>query len=543
LTLPIPAHQVTYLDSHRKLTHTAAKLQHAPLRLPLENRQSINREQAVVVPESDPVSSGKVTSGMNSHDSGKEIAFHRTANREEILLLSTLRNLVSSGEHRLDPVLAAIADGARRLTGASGAAIAMWKEGAMVCRARSGELAPPLGAQLSIDAGISGECLRTGKMQHCPDTDNSPLVDAEVCRSLGLRSIAVLPIPGWRGANGILEVFSTEREAFTQHHLALLEQLTVLAERVRALQPHGATAVAAKEPVEKPRPAGLLPASDRVGDVALAFVERRRRPLVVGAIGAAAILLVAFVIWLGWRGPGESSRDAHAATSPMEAAGVTVHPAPPHLPDDDPVWKPDPGGEVIISLGGSRQLPRSPARFASKVDLMEGKKGSEAQPLMKDNATNVAVPKAAPVSDAGSDSNAAGLAAAESPSTVSPAITAEPVNSSTLNGVLEAKATPPTLVAPISQGISGGRLLRRVTPVYPDQAQTQRVQGRVVLEAMVLEDGTVGNLRIVQGQPMLAQAAVDAVKTWRYQPFVLDGKPIQRETTITIDFKLAPKTR
>lgn len=498
----------------------------------------------MVVPESEPGSSGRVTNSSMSHDSRKELALHLIANREEILLLSTLKNLVSSGDHRLDPMLAAIADGARRLTGASAAALAMWKDGAMVCRGRSGETAPPLGAQLSTDSGISGECLRTGKMQHCPDTDNSPLVDAEVCRSLGLRSIAVLPIPGWRGVNGILEVFSKEPDAFTQHHLALLEHLTVLAERARALQPHGATAQAAKEPVAKSQPVGILPASDRVEDVALAFVGRRHRPLVVAAISVAAIMLIAFVIWLGWRGPDESTRKAHAASSPLISAGITVHPSPTHLPDDDPVWKPDPGGEVLISLG-AKPSPSSPVKTASKVDVIEQGNAHSKTPLLKADAASFAG-----LSHAATDLSAPDSAANDTrnfetqlPAADAPTIPAEQENSSALKGVLMAKATPPALSAPVSQGISGGRLLSRAAPLYPEQAQTQRVQGRVVVEAMVMEDGSVGELKVMQGHPLLAQSALDAVKHWRYQPFMLDGKPIRRETTITIDFRLAPKTR
>ena len=114
----------------------------------------------------------------------------------------------------------------------------------MVCRARSGDTAPVLGARLSAETGISGECLRTGKIHHCSDTENDPLVDVEVCRSLGLRSMVVLPIRGWRGVNGIIEVFSTRPAAFTEQHIALLQQLALLAERARASQPHGASSVA-----------------------------------------------------------------------------------------------------------------------------------------------------------------------------------------------------------------------------------------------------------------------------------------------------------
>jgi TonB family protein len=502
----------------------------------------------LVVPESEPGFSGKVTNSSMDHDSRKELALHLIANREEILLLSTLKNLVSSGDHRLDPMLAAIADGARRLTGASGAALAMWKDGAMVCRGRSGEMAPPLGAQLSTDSGISGECLRTGRVQHCPDTENSPLVDADVCRSLGLRSIAVLPIPGWRGVNGILEVFSTEPEAFTQHHLALLEHLTVLAERARALHPHGASPTASKEPTAKAQPTGILPASDRVEDVALAFVGPRFRPLVVGAVSLAAIILLAFVIWLGWRGPNESTRKAHAASPPVASAGITVHPSTSHLPDDDPVWKPNPGGEVLISLG-SKPSPGSPVKPASKVEVMEENKVHPRAPLLKADAANIAPPQHGPALTSASNPKPPDSAASDAHNfeTQLPAVDDAPTiptesSPSTLKGILTAKATPPVLSAPVSQGISGGRLLNRTAPLYPDAAQTQRIQGRVVVEAMVMEDGSVGELKVVQGHPLLAQSAVEAVKRWRYQPFMLDGRPIRRETTVTIDFKLTPKT-
>jgi len=175
----------------------------------------------------------------------------RNGDPDEPQVLSTLRELVVAGEHRLDPMLAAISDAALLLTGATGMAIAMWKDGAMVCRARSGDTAPPLGAQLSADKGISGECLRTGKIQHCVDTEKDRLVDVEVCRTLGLRSIAVLPIHGWHGVNGILEAFSTEPAAFSRHHLAVLEQLAGLAERARAAKPVGASPVVVKKSKRK----------------------------------------------------------------------------------------------------------------------------------------------------------------------------------------------------------------------------------------------------------------------------------------------------
>ena len=250
------------LDRRGKLAHTPVQLPPSPLRfsrnafwltpvkfLRIESTSVAVTQARNILPEK-PLNDGRTV------DSGARL--QRNGDPDEPQLLSTLRELVAAGEHRLDPMLAAIADGALLLTGATGVAIAMWKDGAMVCRARSGETAPPLGAQLSADKGISGECLRTGKVQHCVDTEKNRLVDVEVCRTLGLRSIAVLPIQGWRGVNGILEAFSTEPAAFNPHHLGVLEQLAGLAERARAAKPVGASPTVIVQtlpvvaPVEKP---------------------------------------------------------------------------------------------------------------------------------------------------------------------------------------------------------------------------------------------------------------------------------------------------
>jgi TonB family protein len=483
-----------------------------------------------------------------------------SGNLDESTALSSLKELIAAGDHRLDPMLATITDAARQLTGASGAALAMWKDGAMVCRARSGDPAPPLGAHLSAVSGISGECLRTGKIQHCTDTENDPLVDLEVCRSLGLRSIAVLPIQGWRGINGVLEIFSTKPAAFTDQNIALLQQLAALAERARASQPHNASSAARKLPsaIEKPQSSGLLPASDRVRDVALAFLGGRSRPLVLGAIGIVAISLLALVIWLGWRGTDDADSKAQAKTTSVggpTTVNATVNAAYPphkHLPDNDPVWKANPGGESLAPSRGKASAG-TPVQFASKVDVVSGKRtqadrshGDRAL-LLADVAGSVTAPHEGPNSQSGSqtvsqigrqagspdDSRSDETTSAEPPSS-----SAESTNQSTLNGVLSAKAALPGLSAPVSQGVSGGQLSHRVAPVYPAQARLLRLEGTVILAAMVMEDGTVRDVKVVEGPAVLAQSAVDAVRHWRYKPFELDGKPVKNEIGISIDFKL-----
>jgi len=77
-----------------------------------------------------------------------------------------------------------------------------------------------------------------------------------------------------------------------------------------------------------------------------------------------------------------------------------------------------------------------------------------------------------------------------------------------------------------------------VQPLYPPQARTLRLGGTVVLHAVVEEDGTVHDLSLVSGHPVLAHAAISAVRQWRYRPFRLNGKPVAMRTEIRVDFKL-----
>jgi TonB family protein len=502
----------------------------------------------VAVPQSKPFRIDKIPDASDRNFLSETSASPPSTipeNLDERAVLSFLKELIAGGNHGLDAILGTITDVARQLTGACGAALAMWKEGAMVCRARSGDTAPVLGAQLSVKTGISGECLRTGKIQHCADTENDPLVDLEVCRSLGLRSIAVLPIRGWRGINGILEVFSTKPAAFTEKHIALLRQLAVFAERARTSQPESAWPDAPKllSKVEKAQPQGPLPASDRVEDVAVAPSRTRSRTVVLGAlIGLVAMLLLAGATWLGWRARERANRNAQAANTVVAA---TADAAIAHPPASDTISKANPGTESLSSSSlspsssPSRAKPSAavPVKLASKVDVVAGKKTQEGRaqpgrsPAPGGVAANVVVKYGPPAAQSNLHSDPT--------ASVEPlSIPAQATSSSALSGVLSAKASLPGLSVPVSQGVSGGQLVHRVPPVYPAQARLLRLEGTVVLAAAIMEDGTVHDVKVVQGPPVLAQAAVDAVQQWRFKPFQLDGKPVKNETRITVDFKL-----
>lgn len=98
-------------------------------------------------------------------------------------------------------------------------------------------------------------------------------------------------------------------------------------------------------------------------------------------------------------------------------------------------------------------------------------------------------------------------------------------------------AAPPVRTYRTSRMLQGS-LIRRVEPVYPSMARMARVQGPVVLEAIISKEGTMQNLRLISGHPMLVPAAIAAVSQWRYKPYILNGDAIEVETQITVNFVL-----
>jgi TonB family protein len=90
----------------------------------------------------------------------------------------------------------------------------------------------------------------------------------------------------------------------------------------------------------------------------------------------------------------------------------------------------------------------------------------------------------------------------------------------------------------VSSGVAQGQLLRQVSPQYPNQARQDRVEGTVVLQAVISKDGSVQKLTVVSGPSSLTKAAMDAVKQWRYRPFALNGEPVEADTQINVNFKL-----
>jgi periplasmic protein TonB len=98
---------------------------------------------------------------------------------------------------------------------------------------------------------------------------------------------------------------------------------------------------------------------------------------------------------------------------------------------------------------------------------------------------------------------------------------------------------PVTVARPVSiSHMSEGDLVHKILPTYPPLARAARLQGQVVLQAMISRQGTIENLRVLSGHAMLVPAAIDAVRQWRYRPYILNSEPVEVETQITVNFSL-----
>jgi protein TonB len=101
---------------------------------------------------------------------------------------------------------------------------------------------------------------------------------------------------------------------------------------------------------------------------------------------------------------------------------------------------------------------------------------------------------------------------------------------------------PKTALTPNRLAIEGqvelAKIIERVEPVYPSLARQTRVQGTVRLHAIIAIDGSIEELEVISGHPLLIQPALDAVRRWRYAPTVLNGQPVEVDTTIDVIFSL-----
>jgi len=139
--------------------------------------------------------------------------------------LAAVKREVDSLGPDLEGALHLLAQRAQTFTRATGAAIALTEGSSMICRASAGDSVPGLGVRFSVGSGFSGECVRTGQLLRCEDSETDPVVDRESCRLLGIRSMIAVPIRWGDAVIGLLEVFSPEAYAFSTNDPLALQRL------------------------------------------------------------------------------------------------------------------------------------------------------------------------------------------------------------------------------------------------------------------------------------------------------------------------------
>ena len=140
--------------------------------------------------------------------------------------------MAEMAQNDLDAALQLLADRAQYITGASGAAIALRRDGRhdMLCRASSGTNAPELGALLSTEFGLSGESVRTRQLLRCDDAERDARVNREVCRQMGIASVLVMPVVDDDQVLGVFELFSGKANAFGERDLSAVQRLSEMVE-------------------------------------------------------------------------------------------------------------------------------------------------------------------------------------------------------------------------------------------------------------------------------------------------------------------------
>jgi TonB family protein len=183
-----------------------------------------------------------------------------------------------------------------------------------------------------------------------------------------------------------------------------------------------------------------------------------------------------------------------------------------------------PGTQKSNAVLGKSDFEIESAKSAPPVSTE--KQSAATSPLMIKNGSTNAAPQKQDTTDA----------PAPSISTI-----ASSSNNSALPNLMNTPSSAPAPVLQslsISQGVSQGLLIKKTSPVYPANAMRLRIEGPVTLLATISKTGNISAIKILSGDPGLARAAADAVKQWKYKPYLLDGAPVEIQTQVTVNFKL-----
>jgi protein TonB len=242
-------------------------------------------------------------------------------------------------------------------------------------------------------------------------------------------------------------------------------------------------------------------------------------------LALAAVVLIAaggYEVWMQWERSGGAATGSvpFAVQSVTTAAKVPRVPpsAAPVAPSSDASPAPSPTPVAVAA---------SPVA-ANKVTATEAPATKAAAPpiKIKNQSAQPEVGKSPPSGDVIAPSIAGIAPAGDSAALPS------------LMGSQSKTSTPLLQDLHVSQGVSRGLLVKAIQPAYPASARQMRIEGAVELSATVSKNGDISTVKVLSGDPQLARAAVEAVKQWKYKPYLLNGEPVEIQTQVTVKFKL-----
>lgn len=428
----------------------------------------------------------------------------------------------------LDLVLNEVVVRAAEATHAAAGALALMRDGQMVCRAATGQLAPDLGIPLNVRDGLSGACLETRQPQLSVDTEYDPRVDPAVSRRLGIRSILIVPVFESSEKNaqfaGVLEVFSLSPAAFSHNDQVLLEAFAAECARIR----QAAVELSRRKPVTAIPPIDLIPPDAPLPAVVTVSPPRAIRPryeawtLALGGLAIVVTIAVSFLIgtrigWLRYASP-------HAQVAPPVSSDTSESGAAGQSNSSSSFGKASLGKTAKkapeeTSARAAKQAHSAPAAEPISDELVVYEKGKVIFRMK---------PAPAKANSAKQPQDKPNSVTSDSPQADSKAIVQA---SSTTKLSSSARVW-------LSATQAEKLLLTRTEPLYPAEALAAHRTGSVVLEVQVAEDGSVSSVQTLSGDPLLASAATEAVRNWRYRPYRRHERPAQFQTDVTLSFNL-----
>jgi protein TonB len=416
---------------------------------------------------------------------------------------------VMRAEIALDLVLEQIVCQTRLSTCATGAFIGFVHSGETVSRAMNGATSAEFVAYLRRDPRMVQACLRTSALQYCRNSENFPGLDVAVCRSLGARSIVLVPVLNETQEKlGVLGAFSSQADAFTAGDLVAMQSMSQrVADTIARVDELAWDSARVQVPVqETSRIPSQVPA-ESIKARAVALATGARRWLVTA-------LVLGTLFLAGW----ELSRSIPHDRLRLFARNSTAVVPQPSSPAPMPAALPNPPIVQPVKPAAIAPVPAKPVpakSFPAKSSNPVSVRAKHHVPDLEientlDGDSGVVVFEDTGVNGASTTSHDSGARSAS-------------------------VSSPPVL---IPERTALARVVDRVEPEYPDAAKAHHVQGIVVLDVLVGGDGRVRRLSLVRGYPGLAAAATDAVRQWRFQPIIRNGRPASFETNITLTFAL-----